>query len=169
MSEDQRIFEAPHPDDPVRPMICRPLACQKVTDRYELVDVTRIAAEISMFRVVHDARWPGQTDAQAKAHRLDKERWFRNLSVMRFLAHRAAEALGYPERCRRPDCRRARGCVTDRSEHDWGFPGPWMPPCASTYGLVDRVRMHIRIHYYGEQVRPLGPAEAGGDFDGGLR
>jgi hypothetical protein len=51
--------------------------------------------------------------------------------------------LGLPEHCARPACRRARACVSDRYEFDWSFPGPWMPPCAGTYRLVDLVRGRI--------------------------
>ncbi len=143
LEPQKRIFEAPQPDDPIVPHIRRPRPHQTVTRRYELLDVSGLD-KIPLFPVIHNPRKDRQTDAQWLAQRRDAEAWFRMLSVARFIARWAATGLGYPAGCDRRACRRARFCVTHRDEDDWAFPGPWMPPCASTYGRVDEVRLYMR-------------------------
>lgn len=147
MSEEKRIHYEPHPDDPLEPLWLPPDGRQEVTDRYEHVETA--GARMPLFRVVHAPRHPAQTDEQALASRRETEEFYFNLSVLRALAHRAADELGFPARCGRAACRRGRRCVADRDEDDWSFPGPWMPPCAATYGHVDRVRDRIREAFDG--------------------
>ncbi|TKT74864.1 hypothetical protein [Aquamicrobium sp. LC103] len=143
MKDEKRIYTEPHPDEPVERLIMEPGPEDEVTDRYDQVDTAGFAG-IPLFRVVHAPRHPMQTDAQDLVSRRDLEQYYLDLSALRHLAHRAANELGFPARCARPACRRAHACVSDRDENDWSFPGPWMPPCAGTYRLVDRIRGHMR-------------------------
>lgn len=136
-----RIHHRPGPDDPIEPVILKP--DREVTSRYEHVDLSR-ARGAALLRVVHGPRAPWQNDAQALVSRIDKEGYYLNLSIMRHNAHIAASELGFPARCTRPACRRARACVADRHKFDWSFPGPWMPPCASTKRMVEEVRGRMR-------------------------
>lgn len=130
-------------DDPIRPIILEPGPTAELAERYEFVDVSAMG-DLPLFRVVHAPPDPRQTAEQYRTERKDKERYYYSLSVMRCLAHQAADALGFPARCKRRVCRRERACMGERHEFDWSFPGPWMPPCASTVRLVDVIRAHIR-------------------------
>jgi len=147
-----------HPDNPVEPHVVVPASeCVTFTE-YVDFDISRLRERIRFFPVIVGPRAPGQTDAQWKAQRGYAEEYAWQLSILRFLAHLATNELGYPAQCSRPACRRAGACVGDRNEHDWSFPGPWMPPCASTYRKVEEVRARVCVH-----IDAMGTEEDGYD------
>lgn len=135
--------ENPKPDDPIRRCIVLPHPRAELTDRYEQVETAHLT-DVAFFRVVHPPRGASQTEKQWQASRLSNEKYYFTLSVLRHLAHMAADELDFPATCAQRRCRRARACLSDREEFDWSFPGPWMPPCATTYRLVDLVRASVR-------------------------
>jgi len=136
------IYHDPQPDDPIVPVLMLPLPDDELATHYETVDVS-VAPGVELFRVVHHAPRRDQTPEQVSWSRKSAEQFYFHLSVARHLAHLAATSLGFPAGCRRGACRRARACRGRRHEFDWAFPGPWMPPCATTYRLVDRIRARI--------------------------
>ena len=145
MKSTHPVYFEPDIDAPIEPVIMRPGPAAELAERYEFVDTSRLR-NVPLFRVVHSPRHPSQTVEQDRAAREDTERYYFNLSVLRCLAHRAADTLGFPADCRRRACRREHACMGERHEFDWSFPGPWMPPCASTIRLVDRVRERVRAY-----------------------
>ena len=58
--------------------------------------------------------------------------------------HEACNEYQTYRSCRSTQCRRARSCVTDRNPYDWGFPGPWMPPCARSRTMIELIRKPVR-------------------------
>lgn len=139
--------EAVYPglDDPIPPQIRWPDPEQEVTERYEQADTGPLDG-VPLFRVVHSLRHPLQTEEQHLMSRMTTEEYYLSLSASRHIAHIVADELGFPARCSRPACRRARACVCDRHEFDWAFPGPWMPPCAATRRLIEQVRVRVRAY-----------------------
>lgn len=140
----RHIITTPHPDEKLESCIFPPSPSQDVHTHYTEVDVSH-CQHIPLFRPVCSRPKPHETAEVARAIRRDGEYYYFTMSLLRELAHRAAVLLGFPANCAQPACRRARWCVSDRHEFDWGFPGPWMPPCATTYRMVDQIRSLIRM------------------------
>jgi len=137
------LIEYPGLDEPVPPILQLPHPQCEVTERYDLIDIGW-AQGVALFRVVHRPPASWQTPEQVRASREETEGYYFSLSVHRHVARAAADELGFPARCKRPACRRARACKGNRHEFDWSFPGPWMVPCAATIRQIDEVRALVR-------------------------
>lgn len=136
-------YHNPQPDDLLVPVLMLPQPDAELATRYDTIDVG-VFPEVELFRVVHHAPRPEQTPEQVAWSRRSAEHFYFQLSIARHCAHLAATDLGFPKDCRRGACRRARACRGRRHEFDWAFPGPWMPPCATTCRLAAHIRDWIR-------------------------
>jgi hypothetical protein len=106
---------------------------REITDRY---DFHPPVPGFPRFRVVHHAKSPLQNDRQYAITRSDTEGYHRLLGFYLGFAQYVCSAIGKWQGCSRAGCRR-------KSENDWSFPGPWMPPCVE-FHEIDFVRPIVR-------------------------